>query len=192
MATYLLLILFYTIPSILDPVRAQAFSGILLMIFVVTFFLPAFNIVVFRIFGSISSLTMPNRRERIVPFTFVALLYAVVTYLFYIKFRISLNDNFLKLLLVINFLVFGATIATYFYKISVHSLGICGILGVLFPLNTVSSGNDMIFYITIVAVVIAGMVMSSRLQLHAHTPREVMVGAVLGFLIGFTSMIMLF
>jgi membrane-associated phospholipid phosphatase len=34
--------------------------------------------------------------------------------------------------------------------------------------------------------------MSARLQLNAHTPREILVGGVSGFIIGFVSMIVMF
>ena len=134
---------------------------------------------------------MVDRSERIIPFSFISILYGIVTYLFYSKFRVGLNDNVLKFLMIIDILVLMATLITIFYKISVHSLAIWGFLGVLFPLNKVSEDGSL-FIPTIVLIVVAGFVMSSRLQLNAHTPREVLAGAMVGFATSFTGMIILF
>src|SRR5690606_19564528 len=175
MATYMCAILMITLPVAIDPVRSDIFAGFLMMIFLVTFILPAINIVLFKIFGTVSSLAMEDRRDRIVPFSFISLLYLLMTYLFYVKFKIALTDNIMKLLIIMDALVIAATLVTLFYKVSVHSMGICGLLGILIPLNKVSEDGRLL-YPTIAVIVIAGVVLSSRLQLNAHTPREVMVG----------------
>jgi membrane-associated phospholipid phosphatase len=84
-----------------------------------------------------------------------------------------------------------ATLFTLFYKVSIHTLGVTGILGILLPLNKVAENNSL-FIPTLVLIVIAGLVMSARLQLNSHTPREVLIGAVTGFAVGFFGMIILF
>jgi membrane-associated phospholipid phosphatase len=191
MGTYLCGILMISLPSALDPIRREIFSGFIMLIFLVTFLLPVINILIFKIFGTIPSLAMPQRKDRVVPFVFITLFYFIMTYLFYWKFGISFRDNVFKFLLIMDFLVLGATMATFIYKISVHSLAICGMLGILIPLNKVAEDNSL-FYPTLVWLIIAGIVMSSRLQLDAHTPREVLVGAISGFAISFVSMIVMF
>ena len=191
MATYLFLLLSIALPAALEPVQISSHRGFILLIFIVTFLLPALNIGIFKMFGSIKSITMVDRSERIIPFSFISILYGIVTYLFYSKFRVGLNDNVLKFLMIIDILVLMATLITIFYKISVHSLAIWGFLGVLFPLNKVSEDGSL-FIPTIVLIVVAGFVMSSRLQLNAHTPREVLAGAMVGFATSFTGMIILF
>ena len=191
MATYLCAILMVAMPAALDPVRSEIFTGFLMLIFLVTFMLPAINIVLFKIFGTISSLAMEDRRDRVVPFVFVTLLYLLMTYLFYVKFKIDFTDNIMKFLIIMDLLVIGSTLTTFFYKVSVHSVGICGLLGILLPLNKVSEDSQLL-YPTIGMIVVAGAVLSSRLQLNSHTPREVMVGGAMGFAIGFGGMNVLF
>ncbi|NOS94749.1 MAG: PAP2 family protein, partial [Cyclobacteriaceae bacterium] len=80
---------------------------------------------------------------------------------------------------------------TFFYKISVHSLAMCGGLGILLPLNQATEQQDSLIP-TVIVILISGVVMSSRLLLGAHSPREVMYGSVVGFMIGFGGMIILF
>lgn len=145
----------------------------------------------FKAFGMIQTLSMEERRERVLPFSFVTILYVVVTYLFFIKTRVSFHDNLLKFLLVADVLILLSTIVTLFYKVSIHSLAAWGMIGILLPLNKVSE-DGALFYPTIGAILAAGIVMSSRLQLNAHTPREVLVGALIGFAASFMSMLILF
>jgi len=191
LATYMFALFTFFLPAGLDPLKEDGHLNFVFLIFCVTFVLPALNIGIFKTFGSIRSFSMEERQERIIPFSFITILYCVITYLFYSRTRVSLNDNLLKFLLIIDFLVLTATIVTIFYKVSVHSMSIWGFIGIILPLNKVSE-DGALFYPTIIAFVIAGLVMTARLQLNAHTPREVMVGGMLGFAISFVSMITLF
>jgi hypothetical protein len=134
---------------------------------------------------------MEDRSERIRPFVLIAIIYGFVTYLFFVKSRISVDDNLFKLLIIIDLLVFTAALITLFYKVSIHSLGVAGILGILLPMNSVAENNSL-FIPTLVLLVVAGLVMSSRLQLNAHTPRQVLVGALTGFAIGFFGVFFMF
>jgi len=191
LATYLFALLMYVFPVALDPLKEEGHSNFIFLIFCVTFLFPALNVGIFKAFGSIQTFAMRERHERIIPFSFITILYIVITYLFYSKTRIGLNDNLLKFLIIIDALVLVGTIVTYFYKVSMHSIGMCGLIGILLPLNKISE-DGALFYPIIATIVLSGLVMSARLQLNAHTPREVMVGGVLGFTTGFVLMFFLF
>ena len=191
LATYLFSLLAFVLPIALDPLKEEGYLNFVFLIFCVTFLFPALNVGIFKSFGSIKTLGMKDRQERILPFSFIAILYIVVTYLFYTRTRIDFNDNLLKFLVIIDALVLVAAIVTFFYKVSVHSIGMCGLIGILLPLNKISE-DGALFYPTVIAIVLAGIVMSSRLQLNTHTPREVMVGGVLGFMTSFVMMLILF
>lgn len=153
-----------------------------------TFLLPSLNFVFFKVTGTIKDFNMFNRSERILPFAFVTILYCVVTFMFYWKFPVP---SVLKLMMIITTMVIVSAAITLFFKISVHSVAVCGIIGILLPLNNASE-QGLLLYPTVGALVIAGVVMSSRLQLNAHVLREVLMGALLGFTIGFGGMILLF
>jgi hypothetical protein len=191
LATYLFSLFILLFPVALEPLKSEGHLTFLLLIFCVTFVLPALNVGMFRMMGTIKTLEMRERRERILPFIFISILYIGVTYLFYTKPRIGFHDNLLKFLIIIDALVLVATLTTFFYKISVHSLAAWGMLGILIPLNKVLEDNTL-FYPTLVIIVITGAIMSARLKLNAHTPREVMFGSILGLLTAFAGMIILF
>ena len=130
---------------------------------------------------------MPERKQRILPFLFIAILYCVVTFLFYWKLN---APNVTNMLMIISAVVILSAVITIFYKISIHSAASWGIIGILLPLNKISNG--ILLVPTVSLIVIAGLVMSSRLMLNAHTPREVLAGCLLGFGVGFTGIVVLF
>jgi membrane-associated phospholipid phosphatase len=191
LATYLFGLLAFVFPVALDPLKEEGQMNFIFLIFCVTFLFPALNVGIFKTFGSVRTFSMVDRHERIIPFSFITILYIVVTYLFYSRTRIGVEDNLLKFLIIIDALALVGTVATYFYKVSIHSLAICGLIGILLPLNKISEQNAL-FYPTIITIVLAGVVMSARLQLNVHTPREVMIGGVLGFTTSFILMFFLF
>ena len=125
------------------------------------------------------------------PFVFISLIYLAVTYLFYLHGRMNLNDNFMKLMVIIGALVIVSTVATFFFKVSVHSLTIWGVIGILLPLNKITEVSTL-FYPTLVVIMLAGWIMAARLQEEAHSSREVMWGGVLGLVTGATGMWILF
>ena len=170
LATYLFTLFTLLLPAGMDPIRQDGQLKFLFLIFCVTFALPALNIFLFKALGTISSVTLQSRRERMIPFTFVAILYILITWLLYSRTRISINDNLLKFLVIIDVLVVVATLITFFYKVSVHAMAVWAFIGILLPLNKISEEGTL-FGPTIIAILLAGAIMSARLQLNAHTPR---------------------
>jgi hypothetical protein len=189
--TYLFSILALALPSALAPIQPASHLTFILLIFIVTFLLPLFNVAIFKFFGTIESIAMENRKERILPFTFVLVIYVAITYLLYSKTQISLDDNFLKLMMVMDLLGLASLVATLFFKVSVHSIGIWGLIGITLPLTKISEVNAL-FYVSMGLIVVAGVVMSSRLLLGAHNSREVMWGSVIGLATSVSGMLFLF
>jgi membrane-associated phospholipid phosphatase len=191
MATYLFTLLLFTVPFALDPIKEERAGSFIVLIFCVTFVLPALNIGLFRLFGTVKSFSMPTRSERIFPFVFIAILYCLITYLFYSRARMGLHDNMFRFLLIIDLLVISATLITFFYKISVHSLAMGGLTGILLPLNQ-AADSGVLFYPLLVVILLTGVVMTARLYLNAHSLREVLGGALVGFAVSFLSLGFLF
>jgi membrane-associated phospholipid phosphatase len=170
-------------------ISLRNFNLILGFVFCFTFILPVVNIIMFRYFGTISSYAMRTRHERLVPFVAIAIIYLVMIFLFYNKLPLSANFN--KLMAIVTALVVVSTVITFFYKISVHSLAASGMIGILLPLNKAIE-NNVLLWPTAMALVIAGLIMSARLYLNAHTFNEVLTGALTGFSIGFAGMLIFF
>lgn len=188
LTTYLVTLIGFYFPSFF-MIAAERMRIIIAFIFCFTFILPAVNMIMFRMFGTISTYTLVSRQERLIPFVAIALIYMVMTGMFFFKLPISENLNFL--LLIIALMVSAATVLTFFYKVSVHALALWGCVGILLPLNKAMEQTTLLWP-TVLAIVIAGAVMSSRLYLNAHTPRQILLGALAGFNIGFFGMIFFF
>ncbi len=186
MTTYLFVLLSLYLPAMMQPISPSL--RFLFLIFLMTFLLPTLNFIFFKMTGTIRDLNLFERSERILPFAFVTILYCIVTFMFYWKFPVP---NILKLMMIITSMVIVSAAVTLFFKISVHSVAVCGIVGMLLPLNHASE-QGLLLYPTIAALVVAGLVMSSRLQLNAHAPREILAGALTGFALGFGGIAILF
>jgi hypothetical protein len=191
MPTYFFSFMAWALPTSLEPISAGLQPKFLLFIFIVTCLLPFLNVAIFKALGSIRSYAMPERRERLMPFVFISAIYVAVTYLFHLHGRMNLNDNFMKYMVIIDMFVVVATIATFFFKVSVHSISIWGLIGILVPLNKITEVNT-IFYPTLGLILLAGLIMAARLQTGAHNSRQVMWGAVLGMASGVTGMLLVF
>jgi membrane-associated phospholipid phosphatase len=188
LATYLFAIVGFYFPVMLS-ISPRNLKIILAIVFGFTFLLPVINIIMFRYFGTISSYTMQARTERLVPFVAIAIIYLVMIFLFYTRLPVSINFN--KLMAIVTALVVFSAIVTFFYKVSIHSVGASGMIGILLPLNKAIE-NNVLLWPTAMAILIAGLVMSSRLYLNTHTFNEVSMGALAGFTIGFSGMLIMF
>jgi membrane-associated phospholipid phosphatase len=191
MPTWLVFILAVSFPWALQPARPENLTAYLLLVVGLTFILPAINIGFFRWFGHIRSFNMPAREERLRPFLLTLLLYAFCTFLFYYKLKMGLSDNFFKLLLILNALVFVAWLLTWFVKVSIHSLSAAAVPVILLVLSRYTEEGQL-FPALLISIVMAGLVMSARLQLQAHTLREVGLGAVAGAVTAAITGIVLF
>jgi membrane-associated phospholipid phosphatase len=181
----------FILPPALYPINNQFQILFLIFFFSITCVLPVCLMSFFKIFGSITSFNLESRRERVFPFFTILVLYLSFTYILTFQGKIGVDDNVFKFLVIIDCLVLAGTLVTIFYKVSIHAIGIMGLAGILIPLNK-ESDNTWLLWITIGVIVLAGIIMSARLQLNAHTPRQVLVGAISGFLIGFFGIILLF
>lgn len=185
--TYLVIVLGFLMPRFLliPPTAIWKFAG---FVAVITFVFPAANLVMLRAFGSIKTLEMEERKDRMLPFFMITVFYGVVCAMFF--YKVSVNVNFNKIMLIVTLLTAVATVVTFFFKISVHSLAMGGALGIMLPLNKAADGE--LLYPAAALLVLAGLIMSARLYLQVHTLREVGYGAAVGFLVGFFGMIILF
>ena len=189
--TYFFTLLSWALPTLLEPISPQLHVKFLIFIFLITCLLPLLNVGIFKAFGTIRSYAMPDRKERLMPFVFISLIYVAVTYLFHLHAKMNFNDNFMKLMVVIDLLIIVATVATFFFKVSVHSITMWGLIGMLVPLMKITEVNTL-FYPTLATIVLAGFIMAARMESGTHTSREVMWGAVLGLTTSVAGMMILF
>ena len=188
LTTLLIGSLYLYIPEVIRPINPDTIRQIMILISALTFVIPLCSILVMKLLGSIESLHMRSRKERILPFFFIGIYYSVTTYLF--VSRLPFSDVLLAIFGGVTLLIFISTFITLFMKISIHSAGIWGIVGFTLALHLKVPVAGL-FIPMIVSLLLAGVVSSSRLFLNEHTPRQVYVGAVTGFLICFSAMFLI-
>lgn len=169
------------------PIQFADFSGrvrlaILGPVIENTLILPLAVVLLCKPLGFISSLQMKTQRDRIVPY--------VATMIFYYWiYRVSVyhsgnHESFPPMLCIFllgNFIaIILAFLANIGLKLSMHSLAMGGVIGVMIQLL-----NDPYFNPSVpllITICLAGLVASSRLVLSAHRSREIYWGFMIGIL----------
>ncbi|AKD05574.1 hypothetical protein PKOR_07150 [Pontibacter korlensis] len=186
--TYLFAVILYYMPASTLTLPLRVRWIVLAMIFFTTFIIPAVAALAMVRLGYLDSMEMDRREQRGFPLLFTGVCYAATSYLFY---REQAYDAvFYFVMGIIAASVFLAFAISQFWKISAHSIGMGGCLGLLLVLNKLAPDAMLIFPIA-VAIFLTGAVMSARLALHAHTPAEVYAGFGSGLLLALASSVAL-
>ena len=189
MPSYLFLFLIVFASTLLQPLRASSQFQLLIVIFFVTFVIPAISIGTLRLSNIISDLTLTNKKQRFTPFLFVRCFYGITSYMFYTK--VNVNSLFYLILAITTGLLLLLTIITVYWKISIHGAGIGGVLGFILAINFLHYIPSFA-PIMAISIVIAGLVIYARLSVNAHTPLQVYAGLVIGLIVCYTSLKFLF
>ncbi|MEO9965869.1 MAG: PA-phosphatase [Reichenbachiella sp.] len=173
MPTMTFLILYRFMPEIIKPLTIVTLP----FLFITTFMIPVLSISVLKFSGHISNFSLDKREERIMPFFFVSIFYGLTAYLF--VFKIQVNDVIATLLLATSVLVVLLTVITLWFKISIHAAGISGVVGFFIAFGLRYPDSQALYPLMFLTIA-AGLVMSARLQLNAHTPQEIIAGLLVG------------
>ena len=192
MPTYMLILLLLVNPYLFSVRSIWDQTPLILLVFLSTFALPAFGVLLMKFLGMVRSLHLRSRQERIGPYILTGIFYLWV----FINFK---NDG--RIPREFTAFMLGATIALFlafflnnFVKISAHAAGMGGLLAMVvitlmlfdydsFALETALFGTFRISMSALLMFVIlcCGAVGSARLYLRAHELPEVVGGYLIGF-----------
>jgi membrane-associated phospholipid phosphatase len=174
--TYSLILIMAITPLSALPLRTQLLS--VLAIAFITAFIPTATIFTLIRMGKVSDNSISDRRQRSLPLIVVTLCYlASASYMLYVH-----APEWLILFFV------GAAVSsvlaliiTHWWKISAHTISIGGIAGMLgwLTFNSVSNNITAMVWLTI-AIILGGLIGSSRIILNRHTTGQVFAGLILG------------
>lgn len=176
--TYLLLYVFNLNSYVAFLIPGDARRLILITVLLLTFILPATIIYLMLRSGYIKSLQMEEREERIFPLIISGILYYIAYFLMH---RINLDPIYLRLFMGSTISIILALFISFIWKISIHMIGMGGLLGAMFGIGIVLQMDFLIP--TLVLTFICGLVASSRLQLNAHNSAQVYTGFGLGLFV---------
>ena len=126
--------------------------------------------------GLIKSFNMDQREERIVPFIANTILMMVA---YYMISQISIPKIFSMLLLGAAASVVLAVIINLKWKVSIHMIGIGGIVGMFFGMSTFLLIDLRIPIL--VSLLVAGLIGTARMAMGSHKPAQLYVGFLVGF-----------
>jgi hypothetical protein len=124
----------------------------------------------------ITSWTLIERKERIIPMIITTILYVTTSYIVF-KFRIPLF--FKSFIFSTAFLSLLVTLINLGWKISLHSVG-AGALVSLVIILSLKMLTSLDWYL-VTTLITGGLVLSSRLKLNLHNPQQVWIGLLTGF-----------
>lgn len=164
-----------------------------LRIFLTTFFIPGFAVLMLSFVGLTKSVELPEKEDRIAPY--------IITGIFYLWMFRNFLDNpdipttFTRAILGSSIGLFLAFFINIFDKISAHAVGMGGFVGfmALYMLQQeqeiyyAQGFNQRMYLIPIpliflFVILLAGLSGTSRLYVRAHRPPQIYGGYFIGFL----------
>jgi len=170
-------------PFLFSNISEKQKLTILLSIFLNTFFVPVFLTFLMWRLGFVKSLRLESKMERIIPIGISIFIYAGL----FAKFRLlDYNPVLASTLLSATVLLIVIMIINMQWKVSIHSLGIAGLLGIM--VSNIDLFSYQLYLPLVIVTLVAGWVGSARLIIGAHLKHEV----YLGYLIGFVCTVLVF
>ena len=197
--TYMLLILLLVDPYLFGANSVQGGMRNVLMVFFSTFLIPSISVLLMKALKLIPSLELRNAEDRIGPFIVTAVFYLSTFYLMYRSPNIPVAFKACFLGAVIG--LFIAFFITLFSKISLHAVGMGGLLGMviitmfranlstfLVYMGSFGMIEISLFSLLAITVLVCGIVGTSRLLLDAHEPKDLYGGFLVGLATQFIAL----
>ncbi len=176
--SYSLILLMLADPVLNNLISLKIKFILLAFVFSGTAIIPVFLILLLKKKKVISSVYLHDRVERITPL-------AGTTILFYLVYNMLSNSGLPAIIslmsLVSAFLALAILIITLFWKISIHTTAMGGMLASFFCISGELSISPVI--ICAVLILLCGLVAFSRIKTNAHQPAQVYTGFLMGILI---------
>ena len=151
--------------------------------FLTTCLIPTIILVMMQRWHVISSLNMEDREERLAPlFIMVLFLYTALKFFgnlhipSYTSYYLIYFNFYLITAIVVTALAF---ITTFFWKISLHTLGWGNLTACLFIMTAKSMEAYLLYFIG--SIVITGIVAAARLKQESHSNAQIYTGFAMGF-----------
>ena len=186
MPTYLLLLFLFMPVFVFYQYSFTIKMMLLAYVLILTFIVPAVMMWLLKKNRVINSIKMESRQERVLPLTFMAIIY-YITYYFINKLGIL---NIYSLFLVgITLLTLFTLMINFYTKISLHMIGAGAVTGILMGLAFIFQEINLFWLYS--AIILSGIIAYSRVYLTNHTVRQLFYGYLLGFLTMFSIVILI-
>jgi len=164
-------------------VHSYQFAGIsdgvnlrtLLQVFVNCTFLPLASILLLKALKFIDSVFLKTQRDRIIP-------YIICMTFYFWNWYVFKNNHEIKDLVSMSMAIFNASVFGFLVnismKVSMHAISV-GVMSTFMALLAFTDSSSFSLYLSI-AVLISGIVCTSRLIVSDHSPKEIYYGFLIG------------
>jgi membrane-associated phospholipid phosphatase len=130
--------------------------------------------------GVADDMELTNRRKRVIPYLlFITSNMTCFYYLFKMQFPFWILSMFIGVCVSL----ITALCINFVWKISIHALGVGGLLGAIMGVARIQMTNP--YGLLILVIMVAGLVGTARIILEKHTPMQVYTGFLLGLICTF-------
>ena len=154
---------------------------ILLLVAINAFAFPLITVLLLKGLGFINSIFLRTQKDRIIPYI------AAMTFFFWTQYVLREQNFVPRILVAFMFGVFisssAALIANIYHKISMHAIGMGGMLGlflVVMQQNTMLMTGPLTF-----VLLTTGIVCTARMIVSDHQPKEIYTGLMVGLICQF-------
>ena len=151
-----------------------------------TILFPAFALLVMKGLGFVKSFFLHTQQDRIGPYLANMIFYFWMARVFF-NFRPELTPVLATFMTGVFLTTAVALIANIFYKISMHAIGCGGMLGIFIII--MNSNSMLMTWPLSIALLITGIVCTSRLIVSNHTQKEIYMGLIVGLICQFAAAI---
>ena len=137
---------------------------------------PLVSVLLLKALGFIDSIYLKTQKDRIIP-------YIACGIFFFWAFTVFKEQTKYPIVLVVFILgIFlassAALLANIYFKVSMHAIGVGGLLGI-FAVLFYNNNLSMAWPLALVLIV-SGMICTARLLLNTHTPKDIYAGLLIG------------
>ncbi|MEO8403468.1 MAG: hypothetical protein ABI480_02695 [Chitinophagaceae bacterium] len=165
----------------LQPYLFSSFSPVqkmlkIIMFFVLYSFFPLVTVLLAKGLGFVESIYLKTQKDRIIPYIVSQIYYFWMCYV--LRNQPENPVEIIQLSIAIFLASSAALIINIYMKISMHAIAM-GILVTFTGMMAVTQGENYTVYLS-VAILVAGLVCTSRLIVSDHTTKEIYAGLFLG------------
>lgn len=164
-------------PSFFSGFSFYSKFEILRSVFVNTIIFPAFALLVMKGLGFVRSIMLHTQQDRIGPYLANMIFYFWMARVFF-NFKPEVTPVLASFMTGIFLTTAIALIANIFNKISIHAIGCGGMLGILIII--MNTNSMLMTWPLSLALLITGLVCTSRLIVSDHTQKEIYLGLFVG------------
>lgn len=165
-------------PSYFSGFSDAGKKRVLVMVIINAIAFPFITVILLKALGFIDSFFLRTQRDRIIPYI------ASMTFFFWAQYALREQPEIPRILVAFMFGVFissaAALIANIYFKVSMHAIGMGGLTGIFF---VIMQQNSMLMTWPLsAALLISGLVCTSRLIVSDHNPKDIYSGLLIGFI----------